>query len=111
MAGSRVRTPVFNLHDLSQARDLIRCTRADGTTGRGGSSPPPAVCTPYFTRAEIADGALATPPRDRVGLLIVSSCSSCHIQVSGPNQAARRQRDAIGYDEQNGREYVFRSVV
>src|SRR6185437_12115216 len=38
--------------------DLVRCTKADGTTGRGRIDETGA-CVLYFTRAEIDDGALA----------------------------------------------------
>jgi membrane-bound lytic murein transglycosylase A len=38
--------------------DLVRCTRADGTTGRGRVDQTGA-CVPYYSRADIDNGALA----------------------------------------------------
>jgi membrane-bound lytic murein transglycosylase A len=38
--------------------DLVRCTRADGTTGRGRVDQS-GSCVPYFSRADIDNGALA----------------------------------------------------
>jgi membrane-bound lytic murein transglycosylase A len=46
-------TPVYRLPP-----DLIRCTKPDGTTGRGRIDPATGICTLYFTRGEIDDGAL-----------------------------------------------------
>ena len=45
--------PVYRLPS-----DLISCTKADGTTGRGRIDQT-GTCVLYFTRAEIEDGALA----------------------------------------------------
>lgn len=38
--------------------DLVRCTRPDGTTGRGRIDQT-GTCVPYFSRADIDNGALA----------------------------------------------------
>jgi membrane-bound lytic murein transglycosylase A len=38
--------------------DLVRCTRPDGTTGRGRIDQT-GTCVPYYSRAEIDNGALA----------------------------------------------------
>ena len=38
--------------------DLVRCTRPDGTTGRGRVDQT-GTCVPYFSRADIDNGALA----------------------------------------------------
>ncbi|HEX5238875.1 MAG TPA: MltA domain-containing protein [Sphingomicrobium sp.] len=39
--------------------DLVRCTRPDGTTGRGRVDQT-GTCVPYFSRADIDNGALAS---------------------------------------------------
>jgi membrane-bound lytic murein transglycosylase A len=85
--------------------DLVRCTRLDGTTGRGRVDQTGA-CVPYYSRAEIEDGALANRgleiawAADPVDLFFVE------IQGSGrvvfPDGASAR----IGYAEQNGLPYT-----
>ena len=56
--GARTSAPDFAIPVYRTPPDLIRCTRADGTSGRGRIDPN-GVCVPYFSRAEIEDGALA----------------------------------------------------
>ena len=58
IAGSRVKAPGYEVPIYRVPPDLIRCTRADGGTGRGRIDPT-GQCVLYFTRAEIEDGALA----------------------------------------------------
>src|SRR5205085_384497 len=43
--------------------DLVRCTKTDGTTGRGRIDET-GTCVLYYTRAEIEDGALAGKGRE-----------------------------------------------
>lgn len=86
--------------------DLIRCTKPDGTTGRGRIDPQTGVCTLYLTRAEIEDGALAGKglevawAKDPVELFFVE------IQGSGRLRLDDGTIKRIGYAEQNGRDYV-----
>lgn len=86
--------------------DLIRCTRPDGTTGRGRIHPQTGRCTPYPSRAEIEDGALAGKglevawAKDPVELFFVE------IQGSGRLRLDDGTIMRIGYAEQNGRDYV-----
>ena len=85
--------------------DLVRCTRPDGTTGRGRVDQT-GTCVPYFSRAEIDDGALANKgleiawAADPVDLFFVE------IQGSGrvvfPDGTSMR----IGYGDQNGLAYT-----
>jgi len=85
--------------------DLVRCTRPDGTTGRGRLDPT-GTCVPYYSRAEIDDGALANKgleiawAADPVDLFFVE------IQGSGrltfPDGSSMR----IGYADQNGLPYT-----
>ncbi|MES2121041.1 MAG: MltA domain-containing protein [Pseudomonadota bacterium] len=86
--------------------DLIRCTRPDGTTGRGRIHPQTGRCTAYLSRAEIEDGALAGKglevawAKDPVELFFVE------IQGSGRLRLDDGTIMRIGYAEQNGRDYV-----
>jgi membrane-bound lytic murein transglycosylase A len=85
--------------------DLIRCTKADGTTGRGRIDATGA-CTLYFTRAEIEDGALAGKglelawAKDPVDLFFLE------IQGSGRIRFDDGTVMRVGYAGQNGRDYV-----
>ena len=85
--------------------DLVRCTKADGTTGRGRIDETGA-CVLYFTRAEIDDGALAGKglelawAKDPVALFFLE------IQGSGRIRFDDGSTMEIGYAGQNGRDYV-----
>jgi membrane-bound lytic murein transglycosylase A len=85
--------------------DLIRCTKPDGTTGRGRIDQT-GTCVLYFTRAEIEDGALAGKgleiawAADPVELFFVEVQGSGRIHL--PDGSIMR----IGYAGQNGRDYV-----
>lgn len=85
--------------------DLIRCTKADGTTGRGRVDETGA-CVLYYTRAEIEDGALAGKglelawAKDPVDLFFLE------IQGSGRIRFDDGTVMRIGYAGQNGRDYV-----
>ncbi|HET8749779.1 MAG TPA: MltA domain-containing protein [Sphingomicrobium sp.] len=102
--GSRVPlpgyTPIYRLPP-----DLVRCTKLDGTTGRGRFDET-GTCVLYFTRAEIEDGALAGKgleiawARDPVDLFFLE------IQGSGRIRFPDGTEMRIGYAGQNGREYV-----
>ena len=85
--------------------DLIRCTKADGTTGRGRIDETGA-CVLYFTRGEIEDGALANKglelawAKDPVDLFFVE------IQGSGRIRFEDGSVMRLAYANQNGRDYV-----
>ncbi|HEY1145760.1 MAG TPA: MltA domain-containing protein, partial [Allosphingosinicella sp.] len=85
--------------------DLVRCTKADGTTGRGRIDEN-GMCQFYFTRAEIEDGALNGKglelawAKDPVDLFFVEIQGSGRIHF--PDGSVMR----IGYAGQNGRDYV-----
>jgi len=93
-------TPVYRLPP-----DLIRCTKPDGSTGRGRIDETGA-CTLYFTRPEIDDGALAGKglelawAKDPVDLFFLEIQGSGRIRM--PDGSVMR----IGYAGQNGRDYV-----
>jgi membrane-bound lytic murein transglycosylase A len=102
--GSRVPLPGYVPIYLVPP-DLVRCTKADGTTGRGRIDET-GTCTLYFTRAEIEDGALSGKglelawAKDPVELFFVEIQGSGRIRM--PDGSVAR----IGYAEQNGRDYV-----
>ena len=85
--------------------DLVRCTKPDGTTGRGRIDET-GTCVLYFTRAEIEDGALAGKglelawAKDPVDLFFVE------IQGSGRIRFEDGSVMRIAYANQNGRDYV-----
>lgn len=105
IAGSRNAQPGFAVPIYRTPPDLVRCTRPDGTSGRGRIDET-GTCVLYYSRAEIEDGALANKglelawAADPVDLFFVE------IQGSGrlvdPSGSVMR----IGYDSQNGRDYV-----
>ena len=92
--------PVFRLPP-----DLIRCTKADGTTGRGRIDATGA-CVLYFTRPEIENGALSGKAlelawaKDPVDLFFLE------IQGSGRIHFDDGTEMRVGYAGQNGRDYV-----
>ncbi len=85
--------------------DLVRCTRPDGTTGRGRIDPTGA-CVPYYSRAEIESGVLANRgleiawAADPVDLFFVE------IQGSGRVVFPDGTSIRIGYADQNGLPYT-----
>ncbi|HVF37126.1 MAG TPA: murein transglycosylase A [Sphingomicrobium sp.] len=103
--GSRIRQPGFDIPVYRKPDDLIRCTKAGGTTGRGRIDETGA-CVLYFTRAEIEDGALA----DR-GLEIGWAADPIELfflQIQGSGRLVQPDGKVmrIGYADQNGRDYV-----
>ena len=85
--------------------DLVRCTKPDGTTGRGRIDQT-GTCALYYTRAEIEDGALAGKglelawAKDPVDLFFLEIQGSGRVRL--PDGTIMR----IGYAGQNGRDYV-----
>ena len=104
IAGSRTPLPGYvPIH--STPKDLVRCTRADGQTGRGRIDET-GVCILYHTRAEIEDGALA----NKAGILAYAAdpveLFFLQIQGSGRVRFSDGSVMRVGYADQNGREYV-----
>jgi membrane-bound lytic murein transglycosylase A len=85
--------------------DLTRCTKADGTTGRGRVDAS-GQCVYYFTRAEIEDGALANRGLEIAWAADPIELFFLQIQGSGRLRYPDGSIVRIGYDNQNGREYV-----
>jgi membrane-bound lytic murein transglycosylase A len=105
IAGSRVRMPGYEVPIYRTPPDLIRCTRADGGTGRGRIDAA-GQCVLYFTRAEIEDGALAGRGLELAWAADPIELFFLHIQGSGRVRMPDGSVMRIGYDNQNGREYV-----
>jgi membrane-bound lytic murein transglycosylase A len=102
--GSRVPLPGY-VPLYRVPTDLIRCTKPDGSSGRGRIDQTGA-CTLYFTRAEIEDGMLAGRglelawAKDPVDLFFLEIQGSGRIRL--PDGTVMR----VGYAGQNGRDYV-----
>jgi membrane-bound lytic murein transglycosylase A len=85
--------------------DLVRCTRADGGTGRGRVDPT-GTCVLYYTRAEIDAGALANRglelawAKDPVDLFFAEIQGSAYVRFADGSGMH------VGYAGQNGRDYV-----
>ena len=104
IAGSRTPQPGY-APVYRVPPDLVRCTRPDGTTGRGRIDET-GTCVAYYTRAEIEDGALAGKglelawAKDPVDLFFVE------IQGSGRIRFDDGTVMRLAYANQNGRDYV-----
>ena len=102
--GSRTAQPGY-IPIYRLPADLVRCTKADGTTGRGRVDQTGA-CVLYYTRGEIEDGVLAGRglelawAKDPVELFFLEIQGSGRIRVDDGTVMR------VGYAGQNGREYV-----
>jgi membrane-bound lytic murein transglycosylase A len=102
--GSRVPQPGY-APIYAVPPDLVRCTRPDGTTGRGRVDET-GTCVPYFTRADIDNGVLANKGLeigwavDPVDLFFVEIQGSG--RVTFPDGTSMR----IAYADQNGLPYT-----
>ncbi len=105
IAGSRVKAPGFEVPIYRTPYDLIRCTRADGGSGRGRIDST-GQCVLHFTRAEIEGGALAGRGLELGWAADPVELFFLHIQGSGRVKLPDGSVLRIGYDNQNGREYV-----
>ena len=85
--------------------DLVKCTRPDGTTGRGRVDQT-GTCVPYYSRTDIDNGALANKgleiawAADPVDLFFAEIQGSARVVF--PDGTSTR----IGYAEQNGLPYT-----
>lgn len=104
IAGSRTPLPGY-VPIYRTPSDLVRCTRADGQTGRGRYDETGA-CVLYFTRSEIEDGALAGKGLELAWAADPIELFFLQIQGSGRVRFPDGSVMRIGYADQNGREYV-----
>jgi len=105
ITGSRVKAPGFEVPIYRTPADLIRCTRADGGSGRGRIDST-GQCVLYFTRADIEGGALAGRGLELGWAADPIELFFLQIQGSGRVKLSDGSVLRIGYDNQNGREYV-----
>lgn len=103
--GSRVAAPGYAVPIYRTPTDLVRCTRADGQTGRGRLDET-GQCILYWTRGEIEDGALAGRGLEMAFAADPIDMFFLEIQGSGRLRLPDGSVMRIGYDNQNGREYV-----
>ena len=103
--GSRTRQPGYDVPVYGLPADLVKCTRADGTSGRGMIDPA-GRCVAFPDRAAIEDGALAGRgleigwAADPVDLFFLEVQGSGRLTLPDGNVMR------IGYAGQNGRDYV-----
>lgn len=102
--GSRTAQPGY-VPIYKLPADLVRCTKADGTTGRGRIDQT-GNCVLYFTRAEIEDGALNGRGLELVWAKDPVDLFFLEIQGSGRIRFDDGTVMRVGYAGQNGREYV-----
>lgn len=103
--GSRVPAPGYAVPVYRTPPDLVRCTRTDGTIGRGRIDQTGA-CVPYYSRAEIEDGALTGRGLELAWVSDPVELFFIEIQGSGELRLPDGSVMRIGYDNQNGRDYV-----
>ncbi len=105
VAGSRVPLPGYApLH--ATPSDLVRCTRSNGKTGRGRMDRSTGQCTDYFTRGEIEDGVLNGRRLELAWVADPVELFFLEIQGSGRVRFPDGSVMRVGYDSQNGRDYV-----
>jgi membrane-bound lytic murein transglycosylase A len=85
--------------------DLVRCTRADGTAGRGRLDATGA-CTPYYSRADIENGVLANKGLEIAWAADPVDLFFLEIQGSGRLIFPDGTSERIGYADQNGLPYT-----
>lgn len=104
IAGSRTPQPGYAPIYRVPA-DLVRCTKADGTTGRGRVDET-GTCVLYYTRADIDQGALNGKgleiawAKDPIELFFAEIQGSALVRFDDGSVTQ------IGYAGQNGRDYV-----
>jgi membrane-bound lytic murein transglycosylase A len=104
LAGSRTPQPGY-VPIYRVPPDLVRCTKADGTSGRGRYDET-NQCVLYYTRAEIEDGALANKGLELAWAADPVELFFLQIQGSGRVRMTDGSVMRIGYADQNGREYI-----
>ena len=102
--GSRVPLPGY-VPVYGVPADLVRCTKPDGSTGRGRIDATGA-CSLYFTRAQIEGGALNGRGLELVWAKDPVELFFLEIQGSGRVRFPDGSIMRLGYAGQNGRDYV-----
>lgn len=104
-AGSRTSLPGYTVPVYRTPPDLVRCTRPDGTQGRGRIDQS-GMCVPYYSRAEIEDGALAGKGLEIAWAADPIELFFIEIQGSGELRLPDGSVMRVGYDNQNGLPYT-----
>jgi membrane-bound lytic murein transglycosylase A len=104
ISGSRVRAPGFEVPIYRTPSDLIRCSGSSGT-GRGRINRE-GQCELFYTRGDIEDGALQGRGLEIGWAADPIELFFLQIQGSGRVRTPDGSVVRIGYDNQNGREYV-----
>jgi membrane-bound lytic murein transglycosylase A len=105
ITASPVPTPAHAVPIYLTPPDLTRCVLPDGQTGRGRIDET-GRCVYYHSRAEIEQGALAGKGLEIAWAADPIELFFLHIQGSGRLRYPDGRVVRIGYDNQNGREYV-----
>ena len=105
IAGSRTPGPGYHVPIYRVPDDLTRDVRADGTRGRGRLNHE-GHFEPYYTRAEIEEGALSGRGLELAWAADPIELFFLQIQGSGRVRMPDGSVMRIGYADQNGREYV-----
>jgi membrane-bound lytic murein transglycosylase A len=112
IAGSRPRRPGFEVPVYKVPSDLVRCWRDDiPESERQGRAPlsrqtPDGRCVPYYTRAEIEDGALAGQGLEIAWVADPIEFFFLQVQGSGRLKSPEGEVIRIGYAGQNGAGYT-----
>jgi membrane-bound lytic murein transglycosylase A len=102
--GSRVPQPGY-APIYGVPPDLVRCTRPDGTSGRGRIDQN-GTCVPYFSRADIDNGALADKGLEIAWAADPLDLFFVEIQGSGRVVFPDGTSIRIAYADQNGLAYT-----
>ena len=105
IAGSRVQAAGYSVPVYGVPVDLMRGIRIDGSEGRGRTAADGGF-VPFFSRAEIDDGALAGSGLEIAWAADPVELFFLQIQGSGRLRLPDGSVMRIGYADQNGREYV-----
>ena len=103
--GSRVRAPGYEVPIYRKPPDLLDADPATGERRRGRVGPD-GTFIPYYERAEIEEGALAGRGLELAWAADPVDLFFLQIQGSGRLRLPDGSVMRIGYDGQNGREYV-----
>ena len=102
--GSRIQLPGY-VPIYRVPSDLVRCTKPDGTSGRGRIDEM-GTCVLYHSRAEIEDGALYGKGLELAWAKDPLELFFLEIQGSGRLRMPDGSVMRVGYAGQNGRDYV-----
>jgi membrane-bound lytic murein transglycosylase A len=110
LEGSLTRTDRFQVPVLRRPRDLVTPTsdvyRAATNAGLSAMRASDDGFVPYYTRAEIEDGALAGQGLELVWLDNPADAFIMHVQGSGAIRLPTGETIRIGFDGKNGHPYT-----